>query len=238
MRTDARANDQLRPVKITPHVNDYAEGSVLIEAGRTRVLCTVSVEERVPAWLIGRNQGWLTAEYAMLPRATHTRTPRETTPGARSQEIRRLIGRSLRAALDLTFIGERTLTVDCDVLQADGGTRTLSITGSYVALALALDKLIRDKKASPRALKTAVAATSVGIVNNEILLDLAYEEDSRAAVDFNIVMTRRGEFVEMQATAEIEPFTRAQMDDLVALAQRGIRQLFRIQEDVLETARK
>lgn len=173
----------------------------------------------------------------MLPRATHTRTPRETTPGARSQEIRRLIGRSLRAALDLTFIGERTLTVDCDVLQADGGTRTLSITGSYVALALALDKLIRDKKASPRALKTAVAATSVGIVNNEILLDLAYEEDSRAAVDFNIVMTRRGEFVEMQATAEIEPFTRAQMDDLVALAQRGIQQLFRIQEDVLETAR-
>lgn len=238
MRIDSRANDQLRPIKVTPHVNDYAEGSVLIEAGKTRVLCNVSVEERVPAWLVGRNQGWLTAEYAMLPRATHTRMPRETTPSARSQEIRRLIGRSLRAAVDLAYIGERTLWVDCDVLQADGGTRTISITGAYLALALAMDKLVREKKASPRALKTAVAATSVGIVDNDMLLDLAYAEDSRAAVDFNVVMTRQGEFVEMQATAEGEPFTRAQMDGLVALAQAGIDQLFRIQEHTLAIARK
>jgi ribonuclease PH len=174
----------------------------------------------------------------MLPRATHTRMPRETTPSARSQEIRRLIGRSLRAAVDLAYIGERTLWVDCDVLQADGGTRTISITGAYLALALAMDKLVREKKASPRALKTAVAATSVGIVDNDMLLDLAYAEDSRAAVDFNVVMTRQGEFVEMQATAEGEPFTRAQMDGLVALAQAGIDQLFRIQEHTLAIARK
>lgn len=156
MHADGRAADELRPVKLTPGYVDYAEGSVLIEVGNTRVLCSVSVEERVPAWLMGRNQGWLTAEYAMLPRATHTRTPRELTPGARSQEIRRLIGRSLRAAVDLKLIGERTLVVDCDVLMADGGTRTASISGAYVALFLALRKLIRDKTASPLALKQPI----------------------------------------------------------------------------------
>jgi len=189
MRPDNRRRNELRPVKITPGYLDYAEGSVLIEAGKTRVLCAVSVEDGVPRWLDGRGQGWLTAEYAMLPRATHTRTPRETTPGARTQEIRRLVGRSLRAAVDLKLIGERTITVDCDVLQADGGTRTAAITGAYVAVALSLKKMIADKTASPRALKTQVAAVSVGIVGGEEMLDLDYSEDSRAEVDFNIVMT-------------------------------------------------
>src|SRR5512140_1586062 len=196
MRPDGRPNNQLRPVKMTPGYIDYPEGSVLIEMGKTRVLCAVSIEERVPNWLIGQNQGWITAEYAMLPRATHTRSPRESTPSARSQEIRRLIGRSLRAAVDLKLIGERTLNVDCDVLQADGGTRTAAITGGYVAMAIALNKLIRDKGASPRALRVPVAAVSVGLVQGELRLDLNYAEDSKAGVDFNVVMTGGGDFVE------------------------------------------
>jgi ribonuclease PH len=232
MRTDGRANDQLRAVKITPGFQEYAEGSVLIEAGQTRVVCAVTVEERVPAWLTGRGEGWVTAEYAMLPRATLTRTARETTPSARSQEIRRLIGRALRAAVDLRLIGERTLTVDCDVLQADGGTRTAAVTGAYVALALALDEMIRAKTASPRVLKSAVAAVSVGIVGGEPLLDLNYAEDSRAEVDFNVVMTNEGKFVEVQGTAEGETFSRAQMDQLLALAWKGIQALLAIQKAV------
>jgi len=255
MRIDNRRNNELRPVKITPGYIDYPEGSVLIQAGKTRVLCAVSVQSGVPKWLDGRGQGWLTAEYAMLPRATNTRTPRETTPSARSQEIKRLIGRSLRAAVDLRLIGENTLMVDCDVLQADGGTRTASITGAYVALVIAVRKMIADKTASPRALKTAVAAVSVGIVpqhhgvtarnsGNEIndvmmrqggeeMLDLCYEEDSRAEVDFNVVMTAEGKFIEVQGTAEGEPFAREAMDRLVNLARDGILQLFKIQASAL-----
>lgn len=232
-RPDGRKANELRPVKITPGYIDYAEGSVLIEMGKTRVLCAVSVEKNVPKWLVGKNQGWLTAEYAMLPRATHTRSPRETTPGARSQEIRRLIGRSLRAVVDLRLIGENTINVDCDVLQADGGTRTASITGAYVAVAIALDKMIRAKEASPRALKTAVAAVSVGIAAGEPVLDLNYAEDSRAEVDFNTVMTREGNFVEVQGTGEGATFSRAQMNKLLDLAKEGIEELLMIQEMVL-----
>lgn len=238
MRIDGRANNALRPVKLTPGYVEYPEGSVLIEMGKTRVLCAVTVENRVPQWLVGQNQGWLSAEYAMLPRATHSRSPRETTPSPRSQEIRRLIGRSLRAAVDLRVIGERTLTVDCDVLQADGGTRTAAITGAYVAVAIALDKLIRGKDASPRALKTAVAAVSVGIVGGELLLDLNYAEDSRAEVDFNVVMTAEGHFVEMQGTGEGATFSRGQMNKLLDLAKGGIEQLLELQHQVLKAALK
>ena len=238
MRPDGRAPNELRPVKMTPGYVEYPEGSVLIEMGKTRVLCAVSVEDRVPGWLVGQNQGWITAEYSMLPRSTHTRSPRETTPGARSQEIRRLIGRSLRAAVDLKLIGERTLTLDCDVLQADGGTRTAAITGSYVALAVALGKLIRDKAASPRALKSAVAAVSVGIIGGEARLDLNYAEDSRAEVDFNVVMTGAGEFVEVQGTGEGATFTRKQIDDLLNLAKRGIEQLLEVQQQTLRDSMK
>ena len=234
MRPDGRAPNELRPVKMTPGYVEYPEGSVLIEMGKTRVLCAVSVEERVPGWLVGQNQGWITAEYSMLPRSTHTRSPRETTPGARSQEIRRLIGRSLRAAVDLKLIGERTLTLDCDVLQADGGTRTAAITGSYVVLAVALGKLIRDKAASPRALKSAVAAVSVGIIGGEARLDLNYAEDSRAEVDFNVVMTAAGEFVEVQGTGESATFSRAQIDDLLNLAKKGIEELLGFQQQALK----
>jgi ribonuclease PH len=234
MRPDGRAPNELRPVKMTPGYVDFPEGSVLIEMGKTRVLCAVSVEERVPNWLLGQNKGWITAEYAMLPRSTNTRTPRETTPGARSQEIRRLIGRSLRAAVDLKLIGERTLTVDCDVIQADGGTRTASISGAYVALAIALGKLIRDKAASPRALRSAVAAVSVGVIGGEARLDLNYAEDSRAEVDFNVVMTAAGEFVEVQGTGEAATFSRAQMDDLLNLAKKGIEELLGFQRKALK----
>jgi ribonuclease PH len=234
MRPDHRAVDQLRPLKLTPGYVDYAEGSVLIEMGMTRVLCAVSAENQVPKWLLGQNQGWLTAEYAMLPRATHTRTPRELTPGARTQEIRRLIGRSLRAAVDLKLIGERTLLVDCDVIQADGGTRTAAITGAYVAVAIALDRMIRAKQAAPRALKTAVAAVSVGMVGGEALLDLAYVEDSRAEVDFNVVMTGGGEFVEVQGTGEGATFSRQQMETLLNLAKKGIKELLEVQKQTLD----
>lgn len=237
MRSDGRANNALRPVKITPGYVEYPEGSVLIEMGKTRVLCAVTIESRVPQWMVGQNQGWLSAEYAMLPRATHSRTPRETTPSPRSQEIRRLIGRSLRAAVDLRVIGERTLTVDCDVLQADGGTRTAAITGAYVAVAIALDKMIRNKDASPRALKTAVAAVSVGIVGGELLLDLNYAEDSRAEVDFNVVMTAEGNFVEVQGTGEGATFSRAQLNKLIDLAKGGIEQLLDIQQTILKGAK-
>ncbi len=233
MRNDGRRNDQLRPVQMTPGYVDYPEGSVLVEAGRTRVLCAVTVQPGVPRWLEGRSQGWVTGEYAMLPRATHTRTPREVTPSARSQEIRRLIGRSLRAAVDLNLIGENTITVDCDVIQADGGTRTASITGAYVALAIALKKMIATKAASPKALKTAVAAVSVGIVGREEMLDLNYAEDSKAEVDFNVVMTAEGKFVEVQGTAEGEPFSRDAMERLLNLARTGIGELLKIQQSTL-----
>jgi ribonuclease PH len=236
-RVDERAYDELRPIKIIPGYQSFAEGSALIKLGKTHVLCSVSVEERVPPFLKGSGTGWITAEYAMLPRATVTRTQRDSTQGrvgGRNQEIQRLIGRSLRAVTDMAALGERTLMVDCDVIQADGGTRTASITGAYVALHQAMEKLMHMGVISSIPLKSAVAATSVGIVNTYMMLDLCYDEDSQAAVDFNIVMTSKGEFVELQGTAEGKPFTKQSIDDLLALAERGIRQLFKAQQDVLK----
>ncbi len=235
-RIDGRASDEIRPIEIVLGYQAFAEGSALIELGRTRVLCSVSVEDRVPNFLKGQGSGWVTAEYAMLPRSTLTRTPRgisgERTAG-RNQEIQRLIGRSLRAVTDLTVLGERTFTVDCDVLQADGGTRTAAITGGYVALVAALHNLKHRGILSSIPLKGAVAATSVGILGREALLDLCYEEDYKAAVDFNVVMTDKGEFVEIQGTAEGKPFSKQMVDNLLALAEKGIKQLFKIQEAVL-----
>ena len=232
-RVDGRAPDELRPIKVTVDYLNFAEGSVLIEAGGTRVLCAASIEEGVPPFLEGRGQGWLTAEYSMLPRATKTRTKRESAvgrPSGRTQEIQRLIGRSLRAALDLKLLGERTLTLDCDVLQADGGTRTLSITGAYIAAHRACTALLKQGLLKGHPVQTAVAAISVGIIDNVPLLDLNYAEDSRAQVDFNVVMTGKGEFVEVQGTAEGRPFSREALDGLLALADQGIRQLLAIQK--------
>ena len=237
LRIDSRANDELRPVRITSGCLDYAEGAALIEVGATQVICAASVEERVPSFLQGTGQGWVTAEYAMLPRSTQVRTPREIKGlRGRTQEIRRFVGRSLRAAVDLEALGERTLIVDCDVLQADGGTRTASITGGYVALAIALDKLIRGRLLPARVLKTAVAAVSVGLVGGEALLDLCYEEDSQAEVDFNVVMTAEGRFVEIQGTAEKQPFPREVMDRLLNLAEKGIKELLEVQRGALRAA--
>ncbi len=235
-RVDGRVNDELRPVSISLGYQAFAEGSALIELGRTRVLCAVSVEEKVPNFLKGEGSGWVTAEYAMLPRSTLTRTPRsislERTVG-RNQEIQRLIGRSLRAVTDLATLGERTFTVDCDVLQADGGTRTAAITGGYVALFSALHNLKKRGILSSIPVKGAVAATSVGIVGREELLDLCYEEDYRASVDFNVVMTDKGEFVELQGTAEGKPFSKETIDALLSLAEKGIKRLLEIQKAAL-----
>jgi ribonuclease PH len=239
-RTDGRRADELRPVRITPHYMPYAEGSALIEMGATRVICTATLEERVPPFRRNSGQGWLTAEYAMLPRATQQRTQRETGrggPSGRTHEIQRLIGRSLRAVVDLALLGERTLTVDCDVLQADGGTRTASITGAYVACALACQRLLRDRMITRQPVKGAVAAVSVGIVAGTPLLDLKYDEDSRAEVDMNVVCTGDGRFIELQGTAEGEPFTRAEMDALLALADTGLAQLFAAQRAAIEPAK-
>ncbi len=236
-RADGRAWDELRPVKITPGVQSFAEGSALIELGKTRVLCSVSVEDRVPAFLRGGGSGWVTAEYSMLPRATVTRTPRDSSLGrvaGRSQEIQRLIGRSLRAVTNLDVLGERTLIIDCDVLQADAGTRTAAITGSYVALYQAMQSLANMGILSSIPLKSAVAATSVGIVHSYMLLDLCYDEDSNAEVDFNVVMTSQGKFVEVQGTAEAKPFSKETIDSLLSLAQKGIEQLFQVQQSALE----
>ncbi len=235
MRPDGRANDELRPVVITPDYITYPEGSVLIEMGQTKVICNVSVEERVPPWLIGQNQGWVTAEYGMLPRSTHTRTPRETRgPAARTQEIRRLIGRSLRAAVDLTKLGERTLTVDCDVIQADGGTRTAAITGGWVALHDAFTAGMAEGLVPVNPITDHLAAISVGIVDGELLLDLPYEEDAGAEVDLNVVMTGSGGLVEVQGTAEGEPFSRAQLDELLDMASAGIDRLVAAQRAAIE----
>jgi ribonuclease PH len=228
MRSDKRAADELRPITITPHYLDHAEGSVLIEAGRTRVICTASVEDRVPPFLRNTGKGWVTAEYGMLPRATSTRTQREASTGkigGRTQEIQRLIGRSLRAVTKLPALGERTIYVDCDVIQADGGTRTASITGAFVALALALGKLKDRGVLKTVPLTDYVAATSVGIVDGEVLLDLAYEDDSRAEVDMNIVKTGDGRFIEVQGTAEAIPFGRDALNQLLDLADAGISRL-------------
>lgn len=232
MRIDGRTNEQMRPTIINPDYLDHPEGSALIEMGRTRVICTATIEERVPFWLRDQGQGWVTAEYGMLPRSTHQRRARETTgPRARTQEIKRLIGRSLRAGVDLSLLGERTLTIDCDVLQADGGTRTASITGGYVALAIALRKLIKGGLLSPKVLGAPIAAVSVGVVQDEVLLDLNYQEDSQAQVDFNVVMNAKGKYVEVQGTAEQGPFTREVMDRLLTLAEKGIGELFKLQRE-------
>jgi len=234
-RIDGRKHNELRPVVMTIDYVDYPEGSVLIEMGKTRVLCNVSLQKKVPAWLAGKGRGWLTAEYAMLPRATHTRTPRETKGlKGRTQEIRRLIGRSLRMALDLEVLGERMITVDCDVIQADGGTRTASITGAYVALVLALRGLINSGELPETVLKSPVAAVSIGIVNSEPYLDLCYEEDSQVDVDFNVVMDGEGRFIEVQGTAEGAPFDRKTLDKLLDMARDGIQELLNIQRTVLD----
>jgi ribonuclease PH len=240
-RVDGRSWDQLRPVRITPGFQGFAEGSALIELGKTQVICAASLEDRVPPFLKGSGGGWITAEYSMLPRSTVTRTPRESAQGrvaGRSQEIQRLIGRSLRAVADLRALGERTIIVDCDVLQADGGTRTAAITGAYVALYQALQTLANMGILSSIPLKSAVAATSVGIVHSYQLLDLCYDEDFQAEADFNVVMTGKGEFVEIQGTAETKPFTKETVDSLVALAEKGIRQLLEVQQAALETIKK
>ncbi|MDH3675934.1 MAG: ribonuclease PH [Anaerolineae bacterium] len=234
MRRDKRAHNELRPIRFTPNFTEYAEGSVLIEAGRTRVLCNVSIEDSVPAWREASGGGWLTAEYAMLPRATHQRLSRRRgSESARSQEIRRLIGRALRASVNLDLLGSRTLIVDCDVIQADGGTRTTAVTGAYVALALALGRLIETDGLPAEVLTTPVAAVSVGVVEGDLLLDLCYEEDAAAAVDLNIVMTGSGKFVEIQGTAETEPFERDTLTALIDLAGQGIERLLDAQEQAL-----
>ena len=235
-RTDGRAPDELRPARITPGFLPYAEGSVLIEMGNTRVVCAASLEDRVPPFLRNSGQGWLTAEYAMLPRATQTRTGREIGrggPSGRTHEIQRLIGRSLRAVADMKVLGERTITIDCDVLQADGGTRTAAITGAFVALALANHQLLKIGKITRSFTTDQVAAVSVGIVGGTPLLDLKYDEDSRAEVDMNIVCTGDGRFIELQGTAEREPFSREQMDELVALGEHGIQELIGLQKTVI-----
>jgi ribonuclease PH len=232
-RPDGRANDQLRPITIETGYQKYAEGSALVRAGDTWVLCAASVEESVPSFLGDRGVGWVTAEYAMLPRATHTRSGR--TPGGRGKEIQRLIGRALRAAVDTTALGPRTITVDCDVLQADGGTRVAAITGAWVAVALAARDLVGRGLIAPDAAVVGepLAAISVGIIDGEARLDLPYAEDSRAEVDMNVVMTRSGRLVEVQGTAERDPFSRQQLDALLDLATGGIAQLCQAQERAL-----
>jgi ribonuclease PH len=237
-RGDGRAFNQLRAVKITPGYQKFAEGSVLIEMGNTHVLCAVTLDERVPPFLKGTGKGWVTAEYSMLPRATLSRTQRDSAQGrvnGRSQEIQRLIGRSLRAVTDMSALGERQLIVDCDVIQADGGTRTASITGAYVALYQALKNMKSMGLISSVPLTNAVAAASVGIIRSNMMLDLCYEEDSQAEVDCNIVMTDQGAFVEVQGTAENKPFSRSSLDGLLALAEGGIKQLFEAQQAVIKT---
>lgn len=239
LRLDARTPLDIRATQITTGFTKYAEGSVLIEIGATRVICTATVEERVPNFLKGKGQGWVTAEYSMLPRATESRTARETGrggPSGRTHEIQRLIGRSLRAVIDMSALGERTVTIDCDVIQADGGTRTASITGGFVALALALNKSVVNQKIARLPLRDYVAAVSVGIVKGQVLLDLAYTEDSVAEVDMNIVRTGDGRFVELQGTAEADPFSREQMDALIAAADVGIKELLAIQRAAIEQA--
>ena len=235
-RSDNRSPDQLRPVNIIPDFIHTAEGSALIEVGNTRVICTASIDESVPSFMKGSGKGWITAEYSMLPRSTLTRTAREASkgkPSGRTQEIQRLIGRSLRAVVDLKQLGERTIWIDCDVIQADGGTRTASITGAFVALGIALSRLVEAGTLKSVPLRDFVAATSVGIVDGEILLDLAYDEDSRAEVDMNFVMTGSGKMIEVQATAEQVPFDDAQLQHMMQLARKGVQDLIAQQRTLL-----
>jgi len=240
IRTDDRAIDELRPVRITPGFLPNAEGSALIEMGNTRVICAASVEDKLPPHLRGqRTEGWVTAEYAMLPRSTETRTSRETGrggPSGRTHEIQRLIGRSLRSISNRKVLGDRTITLDCDVLQADGGTRTAAITGAYVAFSIACKRLMKERRITKSQIISEVAAVSVGIVDGTPLLDLKYDEDSRAQVDMNIVCTGDARFIEVQGTAEGSPFTRAEMDNLLELGRKGIEQLVRLQRQAIEQA--
>ncbi len=237
MRTDGRKTDELRPVSIQRHYLKYAGGSVLIEMGDTRLICAASVEEKAPPFLRGKGKGWVTAEYSMIPCSTVVRTPRDITRGrlnGRSSEIQRLIGRSLRAVVDMEKLGERTVWIDCDVIQADGGTRTAAITGAYVALVDALRGLLAQGVLSALPLRDCVAAVSVGKVDGELLLDLCFEEDSRAEVDMNVVMTGGGEFVEIQGTAEGQPFSDEELKRMLALAAKGTGQLISIQKEMLQ----
>ncbi|MGD9140251.1 MAG: ribonuclease PH [bacterium] len=238
-RSDGRRAGDLRKIKVKRNFIAHPEGSVLIEAGGTRIICTASVENRIPPFLMGTGKGWVTAEYSMLPRATHTRMVRDRVRGnisGRSQEIQRLIGRSLRAVVDLRGMPDKTVLVDCDVIQADGGTRTLSITGAYIALHLALETLVKRGDIEKVPTADTVAATSVGMVGGEVLLDLCYEEDSSAGVDFNVVMTGKGRFVEVQGTAEGMTFSRRQMDSMLAVARKGIEEITAIQRKALRIA--
>ena len=235
-RQDGRATDAVRATKLTPHYLIHAEGSVFIEVGRTQVICTASVEDRVPPFLRNSGKGWVTAEYGMLPRATNTRMTREASQGkigGRTQEIQRLIGRSLRSVVTMTELGERTIWIDCDVIQADGGTRTASITGGFVAMVLALDRLKQQGALKSIPVSDYVAATSVGVVAGTPMLDLAYEEDSKADVDMNVIKTSDGRFIEVQGTAEGQPFDRTVLDTLLALADKGIRDLIGFQKEIV-----
>jgi len=237
-RYDGRLCEQLRPTRISFDVQRFAEGSVLIETGDTKIICSVSIEERVPSWLKGQGKGWITAEYSMLPRSTFTRNVREASSGkvkGRHQEIQRLIGRALRSSADLVAVGERTILIDCDVIQADGGTRTAAITGSYVALYQALHKLTQKRIYNKIPLNFNVAAVSVGVLEKELLLDLSYEEDFRASVDFNIAMTEKGDLIEIQASGEDGPFEQVFLQRAVVLGQKGILELIRIQNQAIES---
>ena len=237
-RKDNRLVNQIRPVRITRNFTKYAEGSILVETGDTKVICNASIEEKVPGWLRGEGQGWLTAEYSMLPRSTGVRTIREAAKGkisGRTQEIQRLIGRSLRSVVDLSKIGERSIWLDCDVLQADGGTRTASITGAFVALVDAVNKLYQEEVIKEFPIKDFIAATSVGIIEGQAMVDLNYGEDSRAQVDMNLVMTGQGSFVEIQGTAEGDPFSDNQFQEMIGLGKRGIEELIGLQKQVLGT---
>lgn len=237
MRIDGRKNEQIRPVKVTRNYTKYAEGSVYIEVGDTKVLCNVSVEERVPQFLKGSGEGWITAEYNMLPRSTGTRKVRDIARlklDGRTMEIQRLIGRALRSVVDLKALGERTLWIDCDVIQADGGTRTTSISGAFIAMVDAINKIHKTKPFKVYPIRNFVAATSVGILNGEKILDLCYEEDSKAMVDMNIIMTDEGEFVEVQGTGEEKPFSRGELNELLDLGEKGIKQVIQVQKDSLK----
>lgn len=237
MRIDGRKNDQIRTTKVTRNYTKYAEGSVFIEVGDTKVLCNVSVEEKVPPFLKGKGEGWISAEYNMLPRSTESRKIRDIARlkiDGRTMEIQRLIGRALRSVVDLKALGEKTLWVDCDVIQADGGTRTTSISGAFIALVDAVNKLHKVKPFKVYPIRNFVAATSVGIVNDEKLLDLCYKEDSNAKVDMNVVMTDEGAFIEVQGTGEESPYTRAELNELIDLSEKGIKQMIQVQKDALK----
>jgi ribonuclease PH len=236
MRTNGRQSTERRPMTLTVNVNKYAEGSVYIEVGDTKVICTATIEEKVPMFMKGQGKGWVTAEYAMLPRATHSRNQREAAKGklsGRTMEIQRLIGRALRSVVDLHALGERSITIDCDVIQADGGTRTTSITGAFVALAIAVNKIVQKHSLPVFPITDYMASLSVGIVGGEVLLDLNYEEDSKAKVDMNVVMTGQGQLVEVQGTGEEKPFSREELNKMLDIAQQGINEMILQQKEVL-----